>query len=218
MADPAHNERRLVGLRKANADPMRKTLRSIHLAEMNADPVINRRKIRNLRKTTSKKTASGRAACESRSVRLKKMWADFRDGNAALAKSAKPSKGRPGAPPKHERHKRAAELFRSGLTWRAVAEVVDRVNFAKDPDATAHTVRVNTKRWMKSHPQIGAPHDEPEALHDGRSREGRGRAPGDAAELGQNQEDLGPAHSASSQPSREALDGRPDEPDPDTER
>ena len=192
-------------------NPELKALRITNLKKALADPVVNRRRIKKMKQTLYRPEINAR-----RSARLKKMWADFRDGSAALAKSAKPSKGR-GAPPKHERHKRAAELFRSGLTWRAVAKVVDRANFAKDPDASLHTVRVNTTRWMKSHPQIGAPHDEPEALLDDRSSEGRGRAPGDAAELGQNQEDLGPAHSDSSQQGREALDERPDEPDSDTE-
>jgi DNA-binding transcriptional MerR regulator len=222
MADPVQNELRLVGVRKANADPARKALRIANLTKANATPAGRRRRIRNLKKTTSKKTESGRAACERRSVRLKKMWADFRDGKAALAASAKPSKGL-GAPRMDERHKRAAELRRLDpvkWTWKKIAEVVDP-NFAKSDRAalaSEHTVRVQTQRWMKSHPQTGASHDEPKALLDDRSSEGRGRAPGDTAELGQNQEDLGPAHSAPSQQGREALDGRPEEPDSDTAR
>jgi hypothetical protein len=213
MADPEMNKRRLAGLRRANADPELNALRIANLKKANADPAVRRRKIKKMKETLHTPEVNAR-----RSARLKKMWADFRDGSAALAESTKARKG-PGAPPKHERHKRAAELRRSGLTWRAIAKVVDRVNFAKDPDATAHTVRVNTKRWMKSHPQIGDSHDEPEsALLDGRSSEGGGGAPGDAAVLGQNREDLGSAHSASSQQGREAVDGRAEEPDPDTAR
>jgi DNA-binding transcriptional MerR regulator len=212
MADPEMNKRRLAGLRRANADPELNAHRIANLKKATADPAVRRRKIKKMKETLHTPELNAR-----RSARLTKMWADFRDGSAALAKSAKPSKG-PGAPPKHERHKRAAELFRSGLTWRAVAEVVDRVNFAKDPEATAHTVRVNTKRWMKSHPQVGDSLDEPKALHDDRSSEGRGRAPGDAAQLGQNQEDLGPAHSAPSEQGGEALDGRAEKPDSDTAR
>jgi DNA-binding transcriptional MerR regulator len=208
MADPALNERRLAGLRRANADPELNALRIANLKKANADPDVRRRKIEKMKRTLHTPEVNAR-----RSARLKKMWDKIR-ADRALAELAKPPKGR-GAPPKEERNSKILRLH--GLGWEP-SEIARETEPDFDDDRRKATGRVylQLKRMLAT--KTGESHDEPKALLDDRSSEGSGRAPGDAAVLGQNREDLGPAHSAPSQQGREALDGRPEEPDPGTER
>jgi len=111
MAHPEMNARRLAGLRRANAEPELKALRIANLKKANARPGVLRRKIKKMKETLHTPEVNAR-----RSATSKALWADLRAGRDALAKIAKPRRGR-GAPRKGERTKRILGLRSLHPDW-----------------------------------------------------------------------------------------------------
>jgi hypothetical protein len=141
-ADPRFEAHRIAAFKKSMADPEKKARRAAIFMKTLAIPAIRRRRIEN-----SKKVTTGREYRAAMSAARKKWWDDLRARLEGAAGTTK-TRNRRGRPRMDEKYKRAAELYRLGWKWRAIAGEVD-LDFAKDPRASIHRVRMGTMRVLR---------------------------------------------------------------------
>jgi hypothetical protein len=142
-AGPEFEAHRIAAFQKSMADPENKARRAATLRKTLAIPAVCRRRIQNTKKATS--TPAYRAAM---SAGKKRWWDDLRVRLAGPSGTAK-TPNRRGRPRMDERYNSGAVLRERGETWREITKKLDP-DFAKDPAAAMHRMRIGVERLRRS--------------------------------------------------------------------